>query len=107
MTKIAATLLILLFTISNALAYPIEKLFYLTPDISDSFFSEEQLQQIENHAKSIDIVAPQIYQMNENGNILGILDLKFLKLAKKNNLKVMPLIINFNFDQKLFHHFLL
>lgn len=102
----ALAALILLFSASNAFANNPERLFYLTPDVVDSSFSKDQLQQIKTHAKAIDIIAPQIYQLDENGVIWGNTDSKLLALAKENNLKVMPLIFNRNFDQEQFHRFL-
>jgi len=106
MKKIATAALVLLLSASNAFANNTERLFYLTADIADSSFSKEQLQQIKNHAKSIDIIAPQIYQLDENGVIWGSLDLRLLAIAKENHLKVMPLIVNPNFNQDQFHTFL-
>lgn len=94
-----------LFSFQSFASYS-ENLFYLTADMAGSTFSNEQLQQIKNHAKSIDILAPQIYQLNENGLVWGSIDKRLLTIAKENNLKVMPLIINQNFNQEQFHLFL-
>lgn len=91
---------------SNTYASNAEKLFYLTPDLTDSSFSTAQLQQIKDHAKSIDILAPQIYKLDENGVIWGSLDPRIISLAKENNIRIMPLIINPGFNQEIFHSFL-
>lgn len=103
-----AAVLILVILISNARAQPsaTERLFYLTPDVTEASFNKEQLAQIKSHAHSIDIIAPQIYQLDENGVIWGSLDERLLVVAKENKLKVMPLIVNANFNQQQFHRFL-
>ncbi|HVE45056.1 MAG TPA: glycosyl hydrolase family 18 protein [Gammaproteobacteria bacterium] len=106
MKKIAMTAIILLFSASNTFAANIERLFYLTPDTPESSFSAEQLQKIKNHAKSIDIIAPQIYRLDENGVIWGNIDARLLAVAKENNLNIMPLVINLGFNQAQFHNFL-
>jgi len=106
MKKIAiATLFFLLFT-SNIFASSTERLFYLTADFADSSFTREQLQLIKDHAQSIDIIAPQIYQLDENGVIWGNMDSRLLGLAKEYHFKVMPLIVNTHFNQEQFHLFL-
>lgn len=106
MKKIAAIIMVFLCFTSQAFARHLESLFYLTPDVAGSFFSKEQLQKIKDHAKSIDILAPQIFSLNENGVISGDIDAKLLALAKKENLKLMPLIFNANFNQETFHKLL-
>lgn len=106
MKKIAVATLILLFSASNAQANNTERLFYLTTDVAESSFSKERLQQVKDHAKSIDIIAPQIYQLDENGVIWGNIDSRLLAIAKEKNLKVMPLIVNSDFNQEKFHNFL-
>jgi spore germination protein len=100
------TAAILSFFISNVFASHTEKLFYLTPDVVDSSFSKEQLQQVTDHAKSIDILAPQIYQLDDNGVVCGSIDPRLISLAKVYHLQIMPLIINRDFNQEQFHHFL-
>lgn len=106
MKKLTIAILILLLSMSNTFANHIENLFYLTSENANSSFSKEQLEQIKNHAQSIHIIAPQIYQLDENGVISGNIDLNLLTLAKEKNLQVMPLIVNANFNQEKFHRFL-
>ena len=96
----------LLFLVTNTFASNTEKLFYLTPDVVDSVFSNDQILQIKIHAKSIDIVAPQIYELDENGVIWGNTDARLLAVTKESNLKLMPLITNQKFNQEQFHNFL-
>lgn len=97
---------LLSFLSSDAYASQPERLFYLTPDASGSMFSNDQLQNIKTHAKSIDILAPQIYEINAAGLITGIIDQQLITLANKQNLKVMPLVVNAHFDQEQLHAFL-
>src|SRR5262245_60815051 len=100
------SILILLFFTSSVFASNLEKLFYITPDVSGSAFSTEQLQQIKMNAKSTDIIAPQIYQLDEKGKISGNIDSELLYITQQNHLKIMPLIVNCNFDQVKLHTFL-
>ncbi|MCD6039597.1 MAG: ydhD [Gammaproteobacteria bacterium] len=102
----AIAILLLLVYLSNAYAAHLERLFYLTADIADSSLSKEQLQQIKSHAKSIDILAPQIYQLDENGIIWGYLDPRVLTFSRENKIKIMPLITNSDFNQEKLHQFL-
>lgn len=102
--RIIIIILISLFLISNIHAADSEKLFYITPNnITDSTFTIDQLKSIKDHANAIDIIAPQIYSVNANGEISGTIDPKLIAAAKENNLKIMPLLVNPNFDQELIH----
>lgn len=49
------------------------------------------------HAASIDIFAPQTYGLYESGDLIGTVDPTLLVFAKKNNIKVMPLVTNDGF----------
>lgn len=108
MKKLLIAIAIVLVSLSYAFAHNnnVERVFYITADIADSFFTNQQLEQIKKHAQSIDIVAPQIYKLDQNGLISGNIDSRLLALAKENNIKVMPLIYNSNFNQEQFHNFL-
>lgn len=83
-----------------------ELLFYLTPDQDNASFSEERLQQIENKAPHMDIIAPQIYSLDAQGIISGTIDPNLLSLAARNHLKIIPLIMNPDFNKESFHIFL-
>jgi spore germination protein len=105
--KIVKSLLVSLLLWSGFIyAEGLEKVFYLTPDDIYGNFNIDQIQLIEDHKQSIDILAPQIYQLNESGDISGNIDIKLLSLAKKNNIKIMPLVMNSDFDQAKLHAFL-
>lgn len=86
--------------------YATETIFYAVPDVNDTSFSAAQIEKIAQQKKRIAIIAPQIYSVNSQGKIAGSIDLPLLKMAKENQIKVMPLIINANFDQDKFHDFL-
>jgi spore germination protein YaaH len=49
---------------------------------------------------SVDILAPQTYSFRASGNLLGSVSPDILKLAKENNVKVMPLVTNGSFGQE-------
>jgi len=50
------------------------------------------------HASSIDVFAPQVYSLLADGTLSGNLDPDLLAFAKKNKIKVMPLVTNGNFS---------
>lgn len=77
----------------------VETLFYAV-DNEDCFLS------FKANIKSIDIVGPQTYRMDEHGIISGSVDSRILELSRKNGVKVMPLVVNIGFDQPGFHAFL-
>lgn len=104
--KIKLPILILALFVLSFAAHSQEKLFYLTPDVTETYFSKEQLLQITMRAKQIDILGPQVFQMDETGLIWGTLDSKLLAIAKEQHLKVMPLVTNVRFQQEPFHQFL-
>jgi len=73
-----------------------ENLFYMI-DTPESFAS------FKNNVDQISIVCPQTFFVSKDGVISGSLDKRVLKIAKANNIKVMPLIVNKGFNQKLLH----
>lgn len=70
-----------------------ENLFYMidTPKSFESFKA---------HVDQISIVCPQAFFISEEGVISGSVDKRILKIAKANNIKVMPLIVNKGFNQQ-------
>jgi len=92
---------ILFFSISSTIfaATSYEKLFYFRegPNARKSFFA---------NAKSIDIFAPQNYMVNSNGHLIGTIKPDLLAFAKKNKIKVMPLITNGAFNATTSRDFL-
>jgi len=68
-----------------------ERLFYYVEgkNARKSFFA---------NAKSIDIFAPQNYMVDKDGLLFGSVKPDLLTFAKKNKIKVMPLLTNGNFS---------
>jgi len=95
----SAALILGIFGNISAAAFDYEKLFYFRegPLARKSFFS---------HASSIDIFAPQSYMVNKNGHLLGSVKLDLLAFAKKNKIKVMPLLTNGSFNATTSRDFL-
>lgn len=89
---------ILLLCISTAVQSQTksENLFYMvnTPESFESFRA---------NVSQISIVCPQTFLVSKEGTLSGSVDQRVLALAKANNVKVMPLIVNSGFDQKLLH----
>ncbi|MGI9543617.1 MAG: hypothetical protein ACR2MX_10190, partial [Cyclobacteriaceae bacterium] len=73
-----------------------ENLFYLV-DTPESFAS------FQSHIDQISIVCPQTFLVSKEGVITGMVDPRILKIAKDNQVRVMPLIVNKGFNQQLLH----
>lgn len=73
-----------------------ENLFYMvdTPESYASFMA---------NINQISIVCPQTFLVSKEGVVTGSLDIRVLRLAKENKVKVMPLLMNKGFDQELLH----
>ena len=73
-----------------------ENLFYMvdTPESFESF---------KNNIDQISIVCPQTFWVTAEGVVAGSMDKRVLEIAKANNVKVMPLIMNKGFNQELLH----
>jgi spore germination protein YaaH len=54
------------------------------------------------HPDSIDIFAPQSYEINKSGSLIGNVDAKLLTFAAKNGIKVMPLVTNKGFSKEAY-----
>ena len=52
------------------------------------------------HPRSIDVLAPQSYSIDDAGALSGIIKDDILTFAKKHNIKVMPLVTNGSFSKK-------
>ena len=78
---------------------PAEALFY-TRDREDAFRS------FADHVEKISVVAPQVYQVMDDGVVWGQVDPRVLDLARRHDVKVMPLIRQPGFDQETFHRLL-
>lgn len=58
------------------------------------------------YPSSIDVLAPQSYSFNGSGNLLGKINATVLAFAKKNKIKIMPLVTNGNFSKTVSRAFL-
>jgi spore germination protein YaaH len=79
------------FSVVGAQAMGYERLFYFRegPQARKSFFA---------HPESIDVFAPQNYMVDKNGFLTGTIEPDLLFFAKKNKIKVMPLLTNGSFS---------
>ncbi len=77
----------------------IESLFYYVD-------KEHSFESLKNHIKQISIIAPAVYNVDEDGVVWGEVDPRVLKLAKQHNVGVMPLIHNPGFNQEMLHKLL-
>lgn len=77
-----------------------ERLFYMAP-------GKNGLESFRTNAKNIDIIAPQNYTVDSSLNIKGSISSEIKKIAKENNIKIMPLIVNASFNQKTMHSILI
>lgn len=73
-----------------------ENLFYMvnTPESFESF---------KTNAAQISIVCPQTFLVSKEGVLSGSVDPRVLAISRANKVKVMPLIVNSGFNQKLLH----
>ena len=69
-----------------------ERLFYYV-DNEDSYAS------LVKHIDQVSVVAPGAYTIDSLGIIWGSVDRRVLDLAKRNGVRVMPLLINEGFHQ--------
>lgn len=76
-----------------------ENLFYMVNN-------EKSFQSFKNNVDQISIIAPQVFSVQSSGVVWGSVDRRVLQLAKENNIKVMPLIVNSGFSQEEFHKLL-
>jgi spore germination protein YaaH len=59
-----------------------------------------------DHASQVDVLAPHWYDVDRNGAVTGEADPKVLDAARRNNVRVTPLVTNGGFVQEDVHHFL-
>ena len=97
MPRLLTTALVFLLAVpAFGQAEEVEVLFY-TRDREDAF------QSFAAHVEQIDVVGPQVYQVREDGVVWGEIDPRLLDLARRHDVKVMPLIRQPGFDQETFH----
>ncbi len=101
---------LIFFCLFALLAFPIfgladtvnfEKIFYLSPAKETTGIAS-----IKKNAKNIDILAPQVYGVTASLKVVGGLSKKLQKVVLDYKLKVMPLVANGGFSQKIMHDLL-
>jgi spore germination protein YaaH len=80
-------------------AQQIERLWYYV-DRPDAWES------VQRNITKISVLAPSSYGVDEQGVVWGEVDAKVLELARRNNVQVMPLLVNTGFEQEPLHRFL-
>lgn len=84
-----------------------ERLFYFTNDLANgSLLKNEKLQAIREHHHEIDIIAPQVFEVDAKGIIWGSIDPGLVALAKEFHIKLMPLVTFSGDGPDQFHEFL-
>ncbi|MFA6315324.1 MAG: glycoside hydrolase family 3 N-terminal domain-containing protein [Candidatus Paceibacterota bacterium] len=73
-----------------------EKLFYIVD-------GKNGLESFKKNIKLIDIIAPQSYTVHADLTISGSVSNEIKNIAKVNNIKIIPLIVNAGFSQKIIH----
>jgi spore germination protein YaaH len=96
LNKICTAFLGILSTISATAQALSVNLFYMT-DTPESFES------FQKNLDQISIVCPQAFSISREGVLSGSVDQRISALARKNKIKVMPLIVNKGFNTQLLH----
>lgn len=86
-------LLSLIFVPQISFAATYQRLFYYVPGANATI-------SLAAHASSIDILAPQVYYVDSNGQLQGGLEPFVQKIADRFKIKIMPVLTNGAFDQK-------
>ncbi|MGA2417917.1 MAG: glycosyl hydrolase family 18 protein [Candidatus Staskawiczbacteria bacterium] len=90
-----------LFCSADNSQYNLEKIFYLA-----GYNAEAGVASVNKNWQEIDILAPQMYIVNSNFTVSGGFGPKLKKAIEDHNLKVMPLVANAGFSQKIIHNLL-
>ena len=97
--RFVAALAFVVISAGSAFAQAPERLFYYVD-------TEESYRSFSQHLTKIDVLAPSAYGVDEQGIVWGDVDPKVLDLARRNNIKVMPLLVNRPFNKDLLHQLL-
>ena len=95
LTKLAIAIL----ASATALQAQTERLWYYT-DREDSYES------LVRNIKKIDVLAPSAYFVDNQGIVWGDVDPRIRELTSRNNVRLMPLLVNPGFDQAALHQLL-
>lgn len=104
--KVISVLILSICTCSSSFA--IENVFYILRSNSPAQITEmkNSIASLKTHAKSIDILISQAYQIDKNGLMWGFVDRDVMDLAKQHSIKLMAMITNASFDKEKTHAFL-
>lgn len=104
--KITAAALLIFIGNTNCLAS--ENVFYVlrqhTPDRMTPFANT--LASLEKNYRRIDILIPQAYHINEQGQVGGEIEPAILNFAVSHHMKIMPLLTNASFSREIAKKFL-
>ena len=75
---------------------PLEKLFYYVPGVGP-------YATLQQYGASIDVFAPQVYQVDGTGALTGSVSDKALAVTTANKTKIMPLVFQKDFDPAVMH----
>jgi spore germination protein YaaH len=99
-SRVCTALGVAVFACVSALpAQQLERLWYYV-DRQDAYES------LVRNIKNITVLAPSSYGLDEQGMVWGEVDAKVLELARQNNVRVLPLLVNTGFEQEPLHRFL-
>jgi spore germination protein len=106
MKKIFISFLISLSFYSTSFA--MENAFYILHSHSTAgmAFLQKSFASLTEHLKSIDILIPQAYQINEKGTLSGYINENVLKFANDHAMKIMVLVTNVGFNNEKAQRFL-
>jgi spore germination protein len=77
-------------------AQQFEALFYATR-------ADDALISFEQHVAQVNVIAPQSYRVDANGELTGTVPERLLETARRHGVRVMPLIVNPGWNLELFH----
>lgn len=104
--KVAFTALA--YLISSSFCFGTENLFYVLRNNTPGRMvaAQHAMSSLTQHFKSINILVPQAYQIDENGVMWGLADADTMHFAKQHAMKIMLLVTNSEFDKNIVHQFL-
>ncbi|HEX6135238.1 MAG TPA: glycosyl hydrolase family 18 protein [Longimicrobiales bacterium] len=99
MTKTLLASLTILLLASPLSAQQRERLFYYVDQ-------EPSWNSLVRNIERIDVIAPSAYFVDEDGIVWGGVDPRVLELARRHDVRVVPLLVNRGFDQAELHELL-
>ena len=68
--------------------------------------TESAFKSLQEHIDEITILSPKAYDVDAKGTVWGSVDPRVIELAQRHGVKIIPLVKNMGFDQKLLHNLL-